>query len=65
MSLSEIVVKLIGIVLALVGVALLLSLVGIAIFGVSLGAPWFVTVIVGVLFLGGGIYIIRGGTVSL
>ncbi len=65
MSISEVLIKVIGIVLALVGFALLLSLVGISVFGVSLGAPWFITLLVGVLFLGGGIYIIRGGNVTI
>jgi hypothetical protein len=64
MSLSEIVIKLIGIVLAIVGFALLLSLVGVSFLGVHL-APWYLALVVGILFLAAGIYIIRGGNVSL
>jgi len=61
MSLSRIIVTIIGIILALVGLALILSAIGVSFLGISL-TPWWVAVIVGVLCLGGGIYIIRGGT---
>jgi hypothetical protein len=64
MSLSEIIVKLIGLALAIVGFALLLSLVGLNVLGVSVLNPW-VAAVLGVVFLGAGIYIIRGGTVSV
>lgn len=64
MSLSEIIIKIIGIILAVVGLALVLSLVGINFLGVTL-APWWLALIVGVIFLGAGIYIIRGGNISL
>lgn len=64
MSLSEIIVRLIGLALAIVGFALLLTLVGINILGVSTVNPWFAAVL-GVVFLGVGIYIIRGGNVSV
>lgn len=63
MSLSEIVIKIIGLVLAVVGFALILSAVGLVLLGVSLAFPW--NILVGVLFLAGGIYIIRGGTINL
>jgi len=63
MKLSEIIVKVIGIILAIVGLLLILSAVGIAT-GVGI-APWFVGIIVGVVFLGAGIWIIRGGSVGL
>lgn len=62
MSLSEIVVKLIGLALALVGFALLLTTVGINL-GVSVPNIWW-ALILGVVLLGAGIYIIRGGTVT-
>ena len=65
MCLGEILIKVIGIVLAIVGIALLLALVGINFIGVGLAAPWFVELIVGVLFLSAGIYIIRGGSINL
>lgn len=64
MSLSEIVVKLIGLALAIVGFALLLSTVGLNILGIALSPVW-VAILVGVLFLGAGIYIVRGGNISL
>ena len=64
MKLSEIVIKIIGIALAIVGFALLLSAVGLNILGIAL-APVWVAILVGVIFLGAGIYIIRGGTISL
>lgn len=64
MSLSEILIKVIGIVLALVGLALLLAAVGVNFLGVNIGT-WWLDVLVGVIFLGGGIWILRGGTISL
>ncbi len=64
MSLSEIVIKIIGVVLAIVGFALLLSVVGLNILGISLSPVW-AAILVGVLFLGGGIFIIRGGNITL
>lgn len=64
MSLSEVVIKLIGLALAIVGFALILTLVGISLFGVNLSPEWL-AVVVGVVMLGAGIYIIRGGSVSL
>lgn len=64
MSLSEIIVRLIGLALAIVGFALLLTLVGINIIGVTAFNPW-IAAILGVVFLGVGIYIIRGGNVSV
>lgn len=64
MSLSEIIVKVIGIVLAIVGVGLILAAVGINFLGVALPNVW-VDILVGVIFLGAGIYIIRGGNFTL
>ena len=64
MSLSEIVIKLIGLVLAVVGFALLLSVVGLSILGIGLAPAWL-AVIVGIIFLGAGIYIVRGGTITI
>ena len=64
MSLSEIVIKVIGLVLAIVGLALILSVVGVNFLGVGLSPVWL-AVLVGVVFLGGGIYIIRGGSIHL
>ena len=64
MSLSEIVVKVIGVILALVGLALILSAVGVNLLGVTLGLHPILVVVVGALLLGAGIYIIRGGTIT-
>ncbi len=64
MRLGETVIKIVGILMVIVGAALLFSLVGLTIFGITL-APWWAALIAGILFLGAGIYIIRGGTVSL
>lgn len=63
MSLSEMFIKVIGLILAVVGLALILSSVGVSTF-VAL-APFYVGLIVGVCLLGAGIYIIRGGSVTL
>lgn len=64
MALSEIIAKLIGVVLALVGLALLLSAAGISLFGVHVDNTW-IALILGFIFVGAGIYIIRGGTISI
>jgi hypothetical protein len=64
MSLSEVIVKLIGVVLAVVGLALILSVLGISFLGVHL-QPWWAAVIVGVILLGAGIYVIRGGNLTV
>lgn len=64
MSLSVIIIRLIGIVLAIVGLALLLAAVGINFLGVATPNIW-IDIVVGVIFLGAGIWIIRGGTVTL
>lgn len=64
LSLSEAIVKIIGIVLAVVGLALILGAVGLSFLAVSfLGPIW--SIVVGVVFLGAGIYIIRGGNFTL
>ena len=66
MSLSEILIKIGGIVLFLVGLALILAVVGINFLGVAFPFGGVLgEVIVGVLFLAAGIYLIRGGTVTL
>lgn len=64
MSLSEIIIKLVGIVLLVVGLGLILSMLGLPIIAVAL-QPWWLAVIVGVVLIGAGIWIIRGGNVSL
>lgn len=64
MSVSEILIKLMGVVLAIVGFALLLSVVGVDVFGIHVG-NMIVSIILGVCFLGAGIYIVRGGTIQI
>ena len=64
MSISDLIIKVIGVILALVGFALIVAAVGLNIFGVGL-SPWWLEIIVGLLFLGVGIYIIRGGQIRL
>lgn len=64
MSLGEIVIKIVGIILVIVGLALILSVVGVNIFGIGATNIW-VAIIFGVVFIGAGIWIIRGGTISL
>ncbi len=64
MSVSEMVVKVVGLVLLLVGLGLVLSVVGVNFLGIGLQPAW-VAILVGVAFMAAGIYIIRGGTVTL
>lgn len=55
-------IKLGGIVLFVVGMASILSLVGISFFGLKVSLEPIWAVLLGVAFIGGGIYLIRGGT---
>lgn len=63
MSLSDIVVKVIGVILAIVGLALVLSAVGVNFLGVALNPP-LLAVVVGALLIGAGIFIVRGGNIT-
>lgn len=65
MVLSEVIVKIIGIILAVVGLALILSAVGFNFLGGTGLQPVWLGIVVGVIFIGAGIWIIRGGTISL
>lgn len=66
MSLSEILIKIVGIVFLIVGVSLVLAVVGINFLGVSFGFGGVLgELIVGVLFIAAGIYLIRGGSIGL
>lgn len=51
-------------VLAVVGLCLVLSAVGVATFVAGFSPAWL-AVIVGVCLIGAGIYIIRGGNITL
>lgn len=64
MSLSEILIKIGGIIFFIVGIALLLATVGISLLNISLGV-WWLNIIAGVLFTAAGIYLIRGGSINL
>ena len=64
MSLSEIIIKVLGLALAIVGFCLILSAVGVNLLGITLSPIWL-AVLVGVILLGAGIYIVRGGNFTL
>lgn len=68
MSASEIIIRIIGVVLAVVGLIALLAvmstLAGVSFFGVGSVSNVFLALILGVVFLGAGIYIVRGGTIT-
>jgi hypothetical protein len=64
MSLSEILIKVGGLVLFVVGLCLILSAVGVHLLGISLSPIWL-EVLVGVILVGAGTYIVRGGTLTV
>ena len=64
MAVSEMLVKLIGLILAIVGLSLLLSAVGIHALGTSISPLWL-ELLLGVVFLGAGVWIVRGGNLTL
>lgn len=65
MSLSDLLIKVLGIILAVVGLILVLSAVGIQILGGAGGLePAWLGILVGLLFIGIGIWIIRGGNLT-
>jgi lipopolysaccharide export LptBFGC system permease protein LptF len=64
MSISDLIVKLIGIVLCLVGLGLLLSTVGINFLGIGL-APWWAALLTGLVFLACGVVLLKGGRLEL
>lgn len=64
MSISDLIIKVIGVVLAIVGFALLMSTVGIGVFGIGLSPVWL-AILVGLLFLAVGIWLVRGGAITL
>jgi hypothetical protein len=65
LSLSDIVIKIIGVILAIAGLILILSAVGVNLLGsaVGIGNP-LLNIVIGVLLLGAGIFIIRGGNIT-
>lgn len=64
MSLSEILIKVVGVILVVIGLALILLTVGVNILGVSGFSNVWLDLIVGALLLGAGIFVIRGGTIT-
>ncbi len=64
MSLSNVIIKIFGLVLAFVGLALLLATVGISIFGIGFTPP-IIEIILGFLFVGAGVVIVRGGNLTV
>lgn len=63
MSISDLIVKIIGVILAIVGLSLVLSAVGINFLGVALAPAWL-AILAGLILLGIGIYIIKGGNIT-
>ncbi len=64
MTVSEVLIKIVGIIFIVVGAALLLSSIGINLIGTDIGV-WWLDILGGVLFLAAGIYLVRGGNVGL
>ena len=65
MSVSEILIKIVGIAIILAGFFMLMAAIGFPIiFALSIGNP-VISAIVGVVLIGLGIYIVRGGTPTL
>lgn len=63
MSLSNVFVKILGVVLALVGLFLVLSAVGIGAYPLKfIDQVW--SLVIGALLIGAGIIIVRGGTIT-
>lgn len=62
---SDWVVKLAGIVLVICGLGLILAAIGVNLIGVHVPLPWWGEGIVGLLVLGCGVIVIRGGAPSL
>lgn len=64
MSITDLFIRMIGFLLALLGFFLVLSAVGISIISVSFVNPFF-SVILGVILLSVGIWVVRGGNITL
>ena len=62
MSISEILIKIGGVILFIVGLGLVLGAVGINFLAVSFLTPIW-SIILGGIFIGAGIIIVRGGTI--
>lgn len=65
MSISEVAIKIIGVILAVVGLGVILSALGISvpvIPSAKVAGNEVVAVIIGIALIGFGIYVVRGGT---
>lgn len=63
MSISDLIIKVLGIILIVVGVALILSAVGIVTFA-SL-QPWWFAILMGLLLAAIGFWVLKGGSITL
>lgn len=63
MSVSSIIIKVIAVIVALLGLALVLASLGAGV-GVHIPVVWFIELLVGLLLIGVGIWLIRGGTIT-
>jgi hypothetical protein len=63
MSMSRVIIIVIGVVVALLGLGLVLSSVGVA-SGVHIPVIWFLELIVGLVLIGAGVWVIRGGNIT-
>ena len=63
MSVSKIIIVVVGVILAIVGLGLILTSVGVPILAAL--NPWWLGILVGLLLLGAGIYIVRGGSITV
>jgi len=64
MSITEILVRVLGAILALVGLGLVLGALGVA-FLVTALSPGWLSILVGLILIAIGVHIIRGGGLSL
>ena len=64
MSISVWAIRLIGLVVAVVGLFVFLSAFGMET-GAHIPAVWWIEAIVGLLLIGAGVWIIRGGTITV
>lgn len=64
MSISNIIIKVIGVILAVVGLGLVLSILGINFLGISVAMSPISALIIGGLLIGAGIYIVKGGNIT-
>ncbi len=63
MSLSNLIIKVIGVIVALLGLALVLAAFGIET-GAHIPVTWWIEGIVGLLLIGAGAWIVKGGNIT-